>query len=64
MRQMLISSIKELEDLRKILKGDKILEVKIGDLPEIFTIDALDLNKMCIRDRITINMPNTMMLQL
>ncbi len=44
MRQMLISSIKELEDLRKILKGDKILEVKIGDLPEIFTIDALDLN--------------------
>ena len=44
MRQMLISSVKELEDLRKILKGDKILEVKIGNLPESFTIDALDLN--------------------
>lgn len=44
MRQMLINSIKELEDLRKILKGDKILEVKIGNLPKEFTIDALDLS--------------------
>ena len=44
MRQMIIHSVKELEELRKVLNGDKILEVKIGNLPQEFIMDALDLN--------------------
>ena len=44
MRQIIIENEKDLEELRKILIGNKIIQVQVKCLPNNYSLTALDLS--------------------